>query len=83
MESTMRQQVQELTQLHPTVGHQTNLVQAQAAREEAQWLGMRTCMQEREQKWDASHQDNTLCGAGITHMIAKTMKGVAKRPGGE
>jgi len=47
MERTMQQQAQELTQLHRTVGHLTNLVQAQAAREEAQWLGMRTWMQER------------------------------------
>jgi hypothetical protein len=42
MERTMRQQAQELTQLHQTVGHLTHLVQAQAAHEEAQWLGMRT-----------------------------------------
>jgi len=77
MERTMRQQAQELTQLHQTVGHLTNLVQAQAAREEAQWLGMRTWMQDREQKWDARHEDDKLWGAGITNMIAKIMKGVA------
>jgi len=77
MERKMRQQAQELTQLHRTVGHLTNLVQAQAAREEAQWLGMRTWMQEREQKWDARHEDDKLWGAGITNMIAKIMKGVA------
>jgi len=76
-ERTMRQQAQELTQLHRTVGHLTNLVQAQAAREEAQWLGMRTWMQEREQKWDARHEDDKLWGAGITNMIARIMKGVA------
>jgi hypothetical protein len=33
-------------------------------------------MQEREQKWDARHDDNKVWGAGITNMIAKTMKGV-------
>ena len=77
MERTMRQQAQELTELHRTVGHLTNLVQAQAAREEAQWLGMRTWMQDREQKWDARHEDDKLWGAGITNMIAKIMKGVA------
>jgi len=32
MERTMRQQVQELTQLHRTIGHLINLVQVQAAR---------------------------------------------------
>jgi hypothetical protein len=73
MERTMRQQAQELTQLHRTVGHLTNLVQAQAACEEAQWLGMRTWMQEREQKWDARHEDDKLWAAGITDMIAKIM----------
>jgi hypothetical protein len=77
MERAMRQQAQELTQLHRTVGHLTNLVQAQAARDEAQWLGMRTWMQEREQKWDARHKDDKLWGAGITNMIAKIMKGLA------
>jgi len=39
---------------------------------------MMTWMQEREQKWDARHEDNKLWGAGITNMIAKTMKGVAQ-----
>jgi len=62
MERTMRQQAQELTQLHRTVGHLTNLVQAQAARKEAQWSGMSTWMQEREQKWDAHHEDDKLWG---------------------
>jgi len=33
-------------------------------------------MQEREQKWDARHEDNKLWGAGITNMIAKTIHGV-------
>jgi len=60
MERTMRQQVQELTQLHRTVRHLTNLVQVQGACEEAQWLGMTTWRQEREQKWDAHHEDDRL-----------------------
>jgi len=47
MERTMPQQGQELTQLHGTVQHLTNLVPAQAACKEVQWLGMRTWMQER------------------------------------
>jgi len=81
IERATQQPVQELTQLHQTVRHLTNLLQAQAAREEAQWLGMRTWMQEREQKWDARHKDDKLWGAGITNMIGKGMKGVA--PGQE
>jgi len=50
IERTIRQQAQEQTQLHRTVGHLAILVEAQAAREEAQWLAMMTWMQEREQK---------------------------------
>jgi len=74
MERTMRQQAQELTQLHRTVEHLTMLVQAQAACEEAQWSGMRMWKQEKEQKWDARHEDDNMWGAGITNMIAKSMK---------
>jgi len=37
---------------------------------------MMVWMQEREPKWDDSHQDDELCGAGVTNMIAKVMKGV-------
>jgi len=33
-------------------------------------------MKEREQKWDARHEHDKLWEAGITHMIAKVMKGV-------
>jgi len=81
MERTIRQQAQDLTQLHRTVGHLANLWEVWAAREEAQWQGMMGWMQEREQKWDARHEDDKLWGAGITNMIAKVMKGVA--PGQE
>jgi len=77
----MRLQTQKLTQVHCTVGHLTNLVQAQVAREEAQWLGMRTWMQEREEKWDTCHQDDKLWGVCITNLIARVMKGVT--PGWE
>jgi len=81
MERTLQQQAQELTQLPRTVGHLTNLLQVEAAHEEAQWLGMRTWLQEREEKLDARHEDDTLWGAGLTNIIAKVMKGVA--PGQE
>jgi len=78
MERTLRQQGQELTQLRETVGHLANLVEARAAREEAQWLAMMMWMQEREQKWEARYEDDKVWGAGITNIIAKTMKGVAE-----
>jgi len=75
---TIQQQAQEMTQLHRTVAHLTNLVGARTAREEAQRLAMMTWMQQREQKWDARHEDDKLWGAGITNMIAKTMTGVVQ-----
>ena len=77
MERMIRQQAPQLTQLHRIVRHLANLLEARAAREEAQRLAMMPWMQEREQKWDARYKDDKVCGAGITHMIAKTMKGVA------
>jgi hypothetical protein len=78
MQRTIRQQAKELTQLHRTVGHLASLVEARAARLEAQRLAMPMWMQEREQKWDARYEDNKVWGAGITNMIAKTMKVVAQ-----
>jgi len=81
MDRTMQQQALGITQLHQTVGHLTNLLEAQAACEEAEWRGMMAWMQEREQKWDTRHKDDELWGEGITNMIAKVMKGVA--PGQE
>jgi hypothetical protein len=77
-ERVMRQQPQELMQLHRTVGHLTHLVQAQAAREGAQWLGMTMWMQQREQQWEARHEDDKVWGAGIKNMIAKTLNRLAQ-----
>jgi len=54
------------------------MVEVRAAREEAQRLAMMTWMQEREQKWDARYEDEKVWGAGITNMIAMTMKEVAQ-----
>jgi len=78
MERTIPHQAQELTQLHLTVRHLANLMDARAAYEEAQRWAMMLLMQEREQKWDTCHEDNKLCGADIMNMIVKTMKGVAQ-----
>ena len=77
----VRLQAQKLLQLHRTVGHCTNVLEALAPREEAQWLGMLTKMQEREQKWDTRHEDDKLWGAGSTIPITMVMKRVA--PGQE
>jgi hypothetical protein len=77
MERMIRQQAQELMQLHRTVQHIANLLEARVDCEEAQRPKMMTCMQEKEQKWDACHEDDKLWGAGITNMIAKSMEGAA------
>jgi len=58
MEKMIRQQAQEMTQLHQTLGHLANLVESQAAHQEARWLGIMTWMQEREQKWGVRHEDD-------------------------
>jgi len=81
MERTIRQQAQELTQLHRTAGHLANLWEIWAARNEAQWQGMMAWMEEREQKWDARNEDDKLWGAGIRNSTAKLMNGV--EPGQE
>jgi hypothetical protein len=78
MERTIRQQTQEITQLHQTVGHLANMVETWAARKVVHRLAMMTWMQQREQKWDTRIEDNPLLGARITIMIVQTMKGVAQ-----
>jgi hypothetical protein len=78
MQRMIRQQVQELTQQHPPVGHLLNLVESQATWEEVQWLGIITWMQESEPKWDTRQEDVKMRGVGITNMITKTMTGVAQ-----
>jgi len=77
MERMTQQQALELTQLHRTVGHLANLVESLAAREEAQRLAIMTSMTESEQKLDARHEDDKLCGVGIPNRIAKNMNGLA------
>jgi hypothetical protein len=62
MQRTIQQQAQDLTQLHRTVGHLANQVEARAAHEEAQQLAMMTWMQEREQNWDAHYEDDKVWG---------------------
>jgi hypothetical protein len=81
MASTMRQQAQKPTRRHRTIGHQTNLLEAIAAHEEAQWRGIMRWMHERELKWHTRHEDIKLWWAGITNMVAEVRKGAA--PGQE
>jgi len=78
MERIIRQQEQYLKQLHRTFGHLAHLVEAWAARKEAQRLAMMMWMQERAQKWHARYEDDNVWGAGIMIMIAQTMNGEAR-----
>jgi hypothetical protein len=77
-EMTIRQQPQDLIQLHQTVGHLANLWEDWAAHKVAQWRGMMIWMQERLQKWDTLHEKDKLWGADITNIIAKIMNGVGQ-----
>ena len=71
MERTVRQQAQELAQLHRTARQLTNLLEAHAAREEVQWAGVKAWMEEREGKWEFRHEENVLWAAGISNMVAE------------
>jgi len=73
MERTVRQQACEATQLHQTIDRMARMLEAQAARDEAQWLGMREWLQDRETKWDERHKDNVLWGTGIADMTAEVL----------
>jgi len=53
-------------------------LEARTTREKAQRLGMMMWMQEREQKWKVSDEDDKLWGVSVTNMIPTTMKGVAQ-----
>ena len=81
MERTMRQQAQEQTQMHPTVGQLAYLLEAPESCEEAQWPGMITWMQEREQMRDSWHERYKLLWAGIIIPTVMVKKGVT--PGQE
>ncbi|KAF8538259.1 hypothetical protein BDD12DRAFT_885699 [Trichophaea hybrida] len=71
MERTVRQQAQELAQLHRTARQLTNLLEAHAAREEVQWAGVKAWMEEREEKWEFRHEESVLLAAGISNMVAE------------
>jgi hypothetical protein len=51
----------------------SRMLEAHAAREEAQWRGMKEWLEDRETKWDDCHRDNVLWGPGITDMTTKVL----------
>jgi hypothetical protein len=48
-------------------------LEAHAAREEAQWVGVKAWMEESEEKWEFCHEQNVLWAAGNTNMVAEIM----------
>jgi hypothetical protein len=79
MERAVRQQAQELAQLHRTTRQLTNLLEAHAAQEEAQWAGVKAWMEEREERWEFRHEENVLWAAGISRLVAEITKEKKKR----
>jgi len=73
MERAAHQQTRELAQLHRTIAKMANMLETQAALQEAQWHGMKTWLEEKEEKRDAYHQDDILWGKGITNMVKRVV----------
>jgi len=73
IELAAQQQAGEIAQLHRTISKMPNMVDAQTPLQEAQWRGMKTWLEKREETWDAYHQDNIPWGRGITDMVTKAV----------
>jgi len=68
-----QQQAHKLAQLHRTIAVMANMLDRQTALQEAQWRGMKTWLEEKEQKRDAYHQDDMLWGKDITDMVLRVV----------
>jgi hypothetical protein len=75
MERAAQQQACELAQLHRTVAKMANMLETHTALQDAQWLGMKSWMEEKETTQDAYHQDDLMWGEGITDMVARVVAG--------
>jgi hypothetical protein len=51
IDQTVRQHVCEVTQLHQMIDRMARMLEEHAAREEAQWLGMKEWLEDSETKW--------------------------------
>jgi len=71
MQSTMRQQVGEVTQLLESIDRMASMLKAHTARQVAQWLRIKKWVEDIETRWDERHNDNVLWGMGITEMNTK------------
>jgi len=62
-----------VAQLHYTVDKMVSVLEAHAACEEMQWLGMKEWLEDKERKWDDHHQDEVLQGTAIRDMAVKIL----------
>jgi len=53
-------QAREVIQQHLTIDSMARMLGVHTAHEEAQWLGMKEWLEDREPKWDDRHKDNVL-----------------------
>ena len=80
MEQTVRQQADEVTQLHLTINSMATMVEAHTACEEAKWRGMNKWQEDMQTKWDEHHKHEVLWGKGIADMTSEVL---AKARGNE
>jgi len=69
MERAAQPQACKIARLHRTIAKMAIMLDAQTALQEAQWQGMKTWLENREEKWNTYHQDDVLWGRGITDMV--------------
>jgi len=73
MERAAQQRARELAQLHRTITKMAHMLETQTALQETQWRGMKTWLEEKEEKRDAYHKDDVLWGKGITDMVKRVV----------
>lgn len=73
MEGTVRLQAHEVTQLHQTIDRMARVLEARAARQEAQWRSMKEWLEDREMKCDDCHRVDVLLGGGIADITSKML----------
>jgi hypothetical protein len=73
MERAAQQHARELAQLHRTIAKMAHMLETQTALQETQWRGMKTWLEEKEEKRDVYHQDDVLWGKGIMDMVKRVV----------
>jgi len=79
MEGADQQKARKRAHLQRTIAKMATMRNAQTAYQEAQWRGMKTWLDERDEKWDKYHRDDGPCAKGVTNMGTRV---VAAKEGG-